>query len=435
MSEEMFISENANMSQVIEDLIENFAKYRNSYNKKEIIKGIIENEDIPKVLINLIEKNSEEVVVYILENFSFQKDNDYNEVLFLSISKNKYSIAECLIKGEYVNTHSAKDSEGNTALLLAAIYSNIQITKLLLKNAAELLEVKNKHGMDALTISVYNNDNLMFFLLVNNLKYSIFNINELCKLAIRNENFEILDYLTCNKTYTDDPSLLHHACAQKSLHIFNHVLNLVKKYNELDSNGETPLHWAVFRGTYHIVEALVKMMKEQHINIDPKSKYGITPLHMALIKQDKNTVQLLYEAGADINELDNEGNSIVHMICAFGDLKWLRYIIKHFHVNCYQKNNKGDTPFMIAILNGRYDIVEFFIDKIPNLNWKNKFGQSPLHAAVFANQIKIVELLLKYKADLTVKDINDLTPYHYAYIEKKTEMIKVIHSILNVDKV
>ena len=90
---------------------------------------------------------------------------------------------------------------------------------------------------------------------------------------------------------------------------------------------------------------------------------------------------------------------------------------------------------MNAILNDRYEIVEYFIDQLPNLNWKNKYGQTPLHAAVFSNQIKIVELLLKHKADLTVKDINDLTPYHYAYMEKKTDMIKVIHSILNVDKI
>lgn len=60
---------------------------------------------------------------------------------------------------------------------------------------------------------------------------------------------------------------------------------------------------------------------------------------------------------------------------------------------------------MVACLNGRTQVVEYFIDKIPNLNWKNKLGQTPLHAAVFSNHIEILELLLKYKADLSVVDI------------------------------
>lgn len=93
------------------------------------------------------------------------------------------------------------------------------------------------------------------------------------------------------------------------------------------------------------------------------------------------------------------------MIASLGDLKWLRFVIKNFNVNCYQKNSKGNTPFIVACLNGRYEIVEYFVDKIPNLNWKNKYGQTALHAAVFSNNIKILELLLKYKADLTIKDV------------------------------
>jgi len=36
----------------------------------------------------------------------------------------------------------------------------------------------------------------MFFLLINNINYVLMNVAELCKISIRNENYEILDYLT-----------------------------------------------------------------------------------------------------------------------------------------------------------------------------------------------------------------------------------------------
>jgi ankyrin repeat protein len=116
-------------------------------------------------------------------------------------------------------------------------------------------------------------------------------------------------------------------------------------------------------------------------------------------------VKLLYDNGANVNEMDNEGNSCIHHIVDIGDVKWLRYVMKNFNINCYLKNNKGNTPFMLACLNGCLEIVEFFIDKIPNLNWKNKQGQTPLHAAVFSSHILVIEILLKHRADITLKDI------------------------------
>ena len=134
-------------------------------------------------------------------------------------------------------------------------------------------------------------------------------------------------------------------------------------------------------------------------------QFGLTPFHLAIIKQDKNMVDLLYDHGANVNELDNEGNTCIHHIVNIGEVKWLRQIVKNYNINCYLKNNKGNIPFMLACLNNNVDIVEFFIDKIPNLNWKNKQGQTALHAAVFSNNLQILEILLKHKADITVKDI------------------------------
>lgn len=327
-----------------------------------------------------------------------------NELLLKAVVLDRYEIVEFFITRDLnIDMTECIDKEGNNCLMLSALNSNIRIGKLILKFFHHLLEHKNHNGVDALTISVYNNDNLMFFLLANNLNYTVLNISELCKLAIRNENFEVLEYLS--NIYKEDSTMLHYACAQKNLGIFNHIVGTTKNFEEKDSNGETPLHWAVMKGGYHILEALLKILKQKQCNIDPKSRYGITPFHLAMIKQDKNIAKLLYDYGADVNDIDNEGNSAVHMLASIGDVKWLKFVVKHYNVNCYQKNHKGNTPIMLACLSGRYEIVEYFVDKIPNLNWKNKNGQTPLHAAVYSNDIKIIELLLKHKADITMKDI------------------------------
>jgi ankyrin repeat protein len=219
---------------------------------------------------------------------------------------------------------------------------------------------------------------------------------------------------------------------------------MVKVYDhQISSSLETPLHWAVMRGNYHIVKTLVQIYKDKQIEIDQKNVYGVTPFYLANIRQDKHICQVLFDNGADANESDKEGNTIAHVVSSLGDLKWLKYIIKHFNVNYYMKNEKGDSPFMMAVLNENVDVVEYYIELFKsnkntlsaNLDWKNKYSQTPLHAAVFTGNITIIKLLLANKAKIHIADVNELTPYHYAYIEDKEDVIKVIHEMLGVDKV
>jgi len=93
-----------------------------------------------------------------------------------------------------VDLLKSRDSDGNTCLIIAAIKSNIKIAKIFLVHP-ELLDSKNNQGLDAISIAIYNNDNLMFFLLANNLNTNLQNVSYLSKIAIRMENYDILDYL------------------------------------------------------------------------------------------------------------------------------------------------------------------------------------------------------------------------------------------------
>lgn len=93
---------------------------------------------------------------------------------------------------------------------------------------------------------------------------------------------------------------------------------------------------------------------------------------MACIKQDKELCHLLYDAGANVNELDSEGNSVCHLISCVGDKEWLEYLVTKFNLNCFLKNNKGNTALLQAILAGRESVVEYYLTFTPNINWKNK---------------------------------------------------------------
>ena len=457
------LSNNTKNLSIIIDKLETEYKNLQGDVRSATFKKILNNQDVLEILKELSRKNLEDIVVYILNEFPIdpkkdgisgnlgtdgnEKDKSFKDLFFLAIKKGQIHILEALDKQD-INYTDLLDDEGNTGLILAVIYSNIQIAKFFLKNSPEMLDIKNNRGFTPLLLSVYNNDNLMFFLLANNLESVITDGDSLYELAIRNENLDIINYLNPNKNknkcdFLPSAILLHFAVCQSSLEVFKTIANLLKKYDyQIQSTLETPLHWAAMKGNYYIVKELIKLYKENQIDLDQPNIFGVTPFMLANLRQDKYICQLFFENGVDANWQDKEGNSIVHLIASLGDVKWLKYMIKKFNVNCYLKNNKGDTPFILTILNENVSCVEFFIELFKNskqlvstnINWRNKYGQTPLHAAVFTGNNRIIEILLRNKADISVFDANELTPYHYAYIEEKEDVIKTIHDTLGIDK-
>ena len=118
----------------------------------------------------------------------------------------------------------------------------------------------------------------MFFLIANNLAIPILNISELSKLSIRNENLDILDFLTKKNAniFIEDESLLHYACSQKNIEVFRFIAKNSKNYDFKDDSEETALHWAVMKGSYHIIDELIHHIKENNCLINPRNKvkYG-----------------------------------------------------------------------------------------------------------------------------------------------------------------
>ena len=72
----------------------------------------------------------------------------------------------------------------------------------------------------------------------------------------------------------------------------------------------------------------------------------------------------------------------------------------------------GNSPFFIAVLLGKTEVVSAFIKNIPNTKWvslKNKLGETPLHYAVDPD---MATLLLFHKSKVNAQDKKGNTPLH-----------------------
>ncbi|EEF36122.1 acyl-CoA-binding domain-containing protein 1 [Ricinus communis] len=89
------------------------------------------------------------------------------------------------------------------------------------------------------------------------------------------------------------------------------VKNLLKcidtgvSVNLKDSEGRSPMHWAVDRGHLNVVEVLVG----RNTDINAKDNEGQTPLHYAAVCERGAIAEFLVKQNADTNIKDNDGKS------------------------------------------------------------------------------------------------------------------------------
>ncbi|KAJ0963826.1 hypothetical protein J5N97_028948 [Dioscorea zingiberensis] len=90
----------------------------------------------------------------------------------------------------------------------------------------------------------------------------------------------------------------------KTQELLSYIENGVS-VNLRDSEGRTPLHWAVDRGHFDSVETLIG----KNADINAKDEEGQTPLHYAVVCGREAIAEFLVKHNADINIRDKDDNS------------------------------------------------------------------------------------------------------------------------------
>lgn len=166
-----------------------------------------------------------------------------------------------------------------------------------------------------------------------------------------------------------------------------------------DNNGLTPLHYCC-QDEY--CDKLVTMLIENGANIEATCKKGMTPLQDACFFNNYEMFNKLVEVGANINHIDNYGDSVLSD--AFNEnytdetLTIAKDLI-NLGCNINTINNKGKTPVYKAfelLENNPYNSFYLFYeckDKI-DINIQNKFGNTMLHTACMESNYYLIYVLI-----------------------------------------
>jgi len=135
--------------------------------------------------------------------------------------------------------------------------------------------------------------------------------------------------------------------------------------NEAQPDGTRPIHWAVYRVDYELLDALIA----KKAKVDVANEFGSTPLAEAAKLADARMVRALLDAGARPD----------------------------------MPNQDGETALMLAIKTGELPVIEMLIQAGANVNARETFhNQTALMWAAAApkNGGEMVKLLLAKDADV-----------------------------------
>jgi hypothetical protein len=145
-----------------------------------------------------------------------------------------------------------------------------------------------------------------------------FNVMYSLRCAIESENLlQIHNIFTAHKSLTPD-SFFH--------------------------GGSSALHYACSIGAMKCVSFF---LTECRCNPNStNSQYGMPPAHMAAIPGRVDIIEVLFKAGADLMQVDNEGENILHKAVLAGDLKFIKQLIKEFKIKklLITPNKRGREP-------------------------------------------------------------------------------------------
>lgn len=164
-------------------------------------------------------------------------------------------------------------------------------------------------------------------------------------------------------------------------------------------------------------------------SVEEKDEQGRTLLQIACIRSKLLTVMELLKLGADINAVDVNEQSALHLI-----LKCKNFNEKHINImnlllkngiSVTKKNSNGRDPLNLAILNKRNEtIIESILKHGANVNGQDFKGMTPLHYAIGHNQdINVINKLLDYGASVVVTNNAGETVLRLALLKKRNVIL------------
>lgn len=185
-----------------------------------------------------------------------------------------------------------------------------------------------------------------------------------------------------------------------------------------DSNGWNSLHFASQGGDPNIIDLIVSHVPD----IESRTGEGFTPLMIAASNGKENAAKYLLKKGADPFSEDKNRWISLHHASQGGSADVIDLMLSQF-IDIESKTGRGETPLMIAVINGKLQAVTCLLEKGADPSLEDKKSWNSLHHAARGNNPNVIELILNHMSVIESRTAQDYTPLMIAAGNGKVQIV------------
>ena len=216
-----------------------------------------------------------------------------------------------------------------------------------------------------------------------------------------NDNWDIVRYLTNEGANIHTKTKYHYTALQIAakrgyLQIVQHLVKCGAKINFENLYHHSPLTSACLNGHVHVAQYLIKKGAKLHKNI----------LHNFYDKAQVTT--LLIENGANLNTINRQGETVLHLACEAGKVAVVRALLAH---------RPPSSPLRERLRRlscGNASMPVFRYRCGVSIDAVDRYQRTALHRACEKAQVEVARLLVEHSANVALADVCGRTPLHWA---------------------
>lgn len=228
----------------------------------------------------------------------------------------------------------------------------------------------------------------------------------------------------------DDAHLLDRARA--------HAVQVERVSREYEFTRKPPLHIALERGYDDVIDEMLS----GELRVLPTKMYTYPPgvdlhardarrrtvLHAAAVGRPEHVRLMLARVGGDdgVDARDSHGDTPLHVATVKGNLETMRILLEH-GADVDARNDEGRTPLHQAVLHGQFAAADALLQRGADVTAADAYYKhTALHMAVLVGRLDMVRLLLAHGARTRAIDARGNTPMHLAYDGKTWDIADAI---------
>lgn len=198
---------------------------------------------------------------------------------------------------------------------------------------------------------------------------------------------------------------LHYAALNNYPQLYKAMATYVKENNLVvisewwyDLDGCSPLFYTILKGYAETLNVILELFpKGVNYPLSTSDQVCQSPLNLASALGYPDIIRLLLQAGASSLEVNENGESALHIVARNGFIECTQTIIsdsinKNLLINL-KESNSGHTALMLAAMEGHETVCKILIDAGADLSIEDKRGWKSYDYAILNGFIFLSELL------------------------------------------